>query len=132
MNNDETFVILTPGFPKNEADSTCIPMLQQFVLTLKDLYPQINIVVLSFQYPYFKKTYQWFDITVTSFNGRNKGGLSKLFLRKKIDISSASSGSQMHSYKQLQQKYSYIICVSLVRNFNNSSSTHLSKILRLE
>src|SRR5204863_7757195 len=84
MSNDETFVILTPGFTKDEADSTCIPMLQQFTRTLKELYPGVKIVVLSFQYPYFKKTYQWFGIPVTSFDGRNKGGLAKLFLRKKI------------------------------------------------
>jgi glycosyltransferase involved in cell wall biosynthesis len=84
MNNDETLVILTPGFPKDEADSTCLPMLQQFTRMLKELYPRLNIVVLSFQYPFFKKTYKLFDITVKSFAGRNKGGLFKLLLRKKI------------------------------------------------
>jgi len=84
MNNDETLIILTPGFPKDEADSTCLPMLQQFTRTLKELYPRLNIIVLSFQYPFFEKTYKWFDITVKSFAGRNKAGLSKLLLRKKI------------------------------------------------
>jgi glycosyltransferase involved in cell wall biosynthesis len=59
-------------------------MLQQFTRTLKELYPRLNIVVLSFQYPFFKETYKWFDITVKSFAGRNKGSLSKLLLRKKI------------------------------------------------
>jgi glycosyltransferase involved in cell wall biosynthesis len=85
MSKDETLVILTPGFPKDEADSTCLPMQQSFVKSLKEIYPQPNIIILSFQYPYHKKKYNWFDLTVIPFGGRNKGGLSRLFLRKKIN-----------------------------------------------
>jgi glycosyltransferase involved in cell wall biosynthesis len=85
MNKHETLVILTPGFPKDEADSTCLPMQQSFARTLKELYPQLNIIILSFQYPYHKKKYKWFDITVIPFDGRNKGGLLRLLLRKKIN-----------------------------------------------
>ena len=84
MSRDETLVILTPGFPENEADTTCMPMQQSLIRTLKKEYPELNIIVLSFQYPYFKKTYKWFDTTVISFDGRNKGGLRRLLLRKKI------------------------------------------------
>ncbi|MDP4264765.1 MAG: glycosyltransferase family 4 protein [Bacteroidota bacterium] len=82
--NEKAFVILIPGFPENEADGNCLPFHQQFVLSLKDLYPQLNIIILGFQYPYFKKTYKWHDVTVISFDGRNKGGLSRLFLRRKL------------------------------------------------
>jgi glycosyltransferase involved in cell wall biosynthesis len=85
MNNEkETLVILTPGFPENEADSTCLPMQQQFVKSLKELYPLLNIIILSFQYPYLKKKYIWLDTTVISFDGRNKGGLQRLLLRQKL------------------------------------------------
>lgn len=85
MSRDEkAFIILIPGFPKNEADSTCLPFQQAFVLALKELYPQLDIIVLSFQYPYFKKKYRWHGITVISFNGRNKGGLQRLMLRRKL------------------------------------------------
>jgi glycosyltransferase involved in cell wall biosynthesis len=85
MSRDETLVILTPGFPKDEADCTCLPMQQSFARTLKELYPRLNIIILSFQYPYHKEKYKWFGISVIPFNGRNKGGLSKLLLRKKIN-----------------------------------------------
>jgi glycosyltransferase involved in cell wall biosynthesis len=85
MSKDETLVILTPGFPENEADSTCLPMQQSFIKSLKEIYPQLNIIILSFQYPYHKKKYNWFDMTVIPFGGRNKGGLSRLLLRKKIN-----------------------------------------------
>ena len=84
-NKKKTLVILTPGFPKDEDDTTCLPLQQQLVLSLKKLDPELNIIVLSFQYPYYVKTYKWHDITVMSFNGRNKGGLSKLLLRQKIN-----------------------------------------------
>jgi glycosyltransferase involved in cell wall biosynthesis len=79
------FVILTPGFPENEADSTCLPLQQSFILSLKELYPELEIVVLSFQHPYHKIKYRWFDTEVIPFSGRNRGGLVRLLLRKKIN-----------------------------------------------
>jgi glycosyltransferase involved in cell wall biosynthesis len=85
MNNKKkAFVILTPGFAASDKDSTCLPMQQHFVHTLKALYPELNVIVLSFQYPYHSATYQWYDITVTAFNGKNKGGFARLLLRQKI------------------------------------------------
>lgn len=83
--DNDTIIILTPGFPASVADSTCLPMQQHFVKTLKQLYPYLNIIVLSFQYPYVVRTYTWFDITVMSFNGQNKGGLARLLLRRKLN-----------------------------------------------
>ena len=80
----KTLVILTPGFAKDEADSTCIPAQQNFVKALNEIYPQLKIIILAFDYPYVEKEYQWFDNTVVSFNGRNKGGFSKLLRRRKI------------------------------------------------
>jgi Fe-S cluster assembly ATPase SufC len=80
-----TLVILTPGFPSSEADSTCLPMQQSFIKALKENDRDLHIVVLSFQYPYSIKTYTWFGITVMSFNGQNKGGLARLLLRRKLN-----------------------------------------------
>jgi glycosyltransferase involved in cell wall biosynthesis len=85
MSSKQTVIILSPGFPESEADSTCLPMQQQFVRALKKMYPQLEIVVLSFQYPYHHKEYKWFDLKVIPFGGRNKGGLQKLLLRNKIN-----------------------------------------------
>ena len=85
MNKEnEILVILTPGFPESETDTTCLPMQQSFVRQLKELYPKLNIIILSFQYPYYFDTYKWFGTTVVSFNGQNKGGLKKLSLRRKL------------------------------------------------
>jgi glycosyltransferase involved in cell wall biosynthesis len=86
MKTDQnTLIILTPGFPHSEADTVCLPMQQRFIRTLKAQNPQLNIIILSFQYPYFKKKYSWYNTTVISFGGRNKGGLAKLLLRRKVN-----------------------------------------------
>lgn len=74
----KTLVILSPGFPKNEADSTCIPPQQVFVRNLKLRYPSLNIIVLAFEYPFHPSFYQWNNISVISFGGANKGGLIRL------------------------------------------------------
>jgi glycosyltransferase involved in cell wall biosynthesis len=87
MSSKKTFIILSPGFPGSEADSTCLPMQQQFVSTLKKMYPLLDVVVLTFQYPYHQQEYRWFGIKVIPFGGRNKGGLQKLLLRSKINSS---------------------------------------------
>ena len=78
MSPKRTFIILTPGFPGSEADTTCLPMQQQFVKTLKGMHHDLNIIVLAFQYPYHKKRYEWFDIEVITFDGRNVGMIYSL------------------------------------------------------
>lgn len=83
-NGQETLVILTPGFAASEADSTCLPMQQHFVQTLKKVYPGLNIIIVSFQYPYHRISYDWFGVNIIPFDGRNKGGLARLYLRQKI------------------------------------------------
>ena len=74
----KTLVILSPGFPKNEADSTCIPPQQVFVRNLKLQYPALNIIVLTFEYPFHSASYQWNNVSVISFGGANRGGLIRL------------------------------------------------------
>jgi glycosyltransferase involved in cell wall biosynthesis len=82
--NKKIFIILIPGFPSSEDDSTCLPFQQSFTRTLQKQYPDITVLVLSFQYPYKKGTYRWNNIEVISFDGRNKGGLPRRFLWLRI------------------------------------------------
>lgn len=81
----KSLVILTPGFPENEGDSTCLPWLQNFVRTLHRQYPLVKIIVLSFQYPYKKQPYIWEGADVIPFAGKNKGGFAKLKLHYLIN-----------------------------------------------
>lgn len=80
---EKTLVILTPGFAKDEADTTCLPLQQQLIRTLKELNPQINIILLSLQYPFHTKEYTWFNVTVIPLNA--KSGLPKLLLRSRLN-----------------------------------------------
>lgn len=79
-----SFIILTPGFPENESDSSCLPLQQSFARELHNQIPELEIHILSFQYPYNEEKYQWNGMNVKSFGGRNKGGIPKLLLRRKI------------------------------------------------
>ena len=45
-------VILTPGFAKDETDTTCLPMQQSFIRCLNKMIPHLNIIILAFQYPF--------------------------------------------------------------------------------
>jgi glycosyltransferase involved in cell wall biosynthesis len=84
MNKQKAIVILSPGFAASETDSTCLPMQQDFVKSLMKMHPRLSVIILAFQYPYDVKIYNWQEATVMSFNGRNKGGFSRLLLRQKI------------------------------------------------
>ena len=77
-NEAKTLVILTPGFPENEADTVCLPAQQAFIRALKDNFPQLKIIILSFEYPLKTISYDWYNLQVIPFNGFNKRKLQKL------------------------------------------------------
>ena len=76
----ETFVILTPGFPKDENDSTCLPAQQLFVKLLKEKFPLLDIIVLTFQYPPIDTEYYWHNCRVIALGGKGKGKFFRLLL----------------------------------------------------
>jgi glycosyltransferase involved in cell wall biosynthesis len=76
-------IILTPGFPADENDTTCLPMQQQLILSINRMFPEWTLKILSLQYPYESKTYKWFGNEVVSFGGKNKGNLWRFLLRRK-------------------------------------------------
>jgi glycosyltransferase involved in cell wall biosynthesis len=78
MNKPDTLLILTPGFPANEADSTCIPPQQLFVKALKQQCTGTDIIILTFEYPFKASNYTWHGIPVIAFGGRNRGGLLRI------------------------------------------------------
>jgi glycosyltransferase involved in cell wall biosynthesis len=74
----QTLVVLTPGFPENEADSTCLPLQQALIKSIKENYPNINLHILSFEYPFKSQNYSWNGIPVHAFGGRNRGKLFRI------------------------------------------------------
>ncbi|MGZ3847133.1 MAG: glycosyltransferase [Flavisolibacter sp.] len=86
MNSKQkVFVILSPGFAASESDTVCLPMQQAFVRSLSKTYADVNVIVLAFHYPFVRRSYSWFDVSVRSFNGKNKGGLPGIILRRNVD-----------------------------------------------
>ena len=84
MEKNKTLIILTPGFPENEEDSTCLPPQQMFVKALKQTNPDLNIIVLAFQYPFIFSEYTWKGIKVISFNGRSREKIHRLIIWLKV------------------------------------------------
>ena len=84
MQKPKTFIILSPGFPKDESDSTCLPAQQAFVLALKNNFPSVKVIVISFQYPHRSSNYTWKGVEVIPFNGRGRGQLLRLILWMKV------------------------------------------------
>ncbi len=78
-NKPETLVILSPGFPANEADTACMPPQQIFVKALKEVCPGLNVIVLTFQYPFFAAEYDWYGVKVIAIGGKERGRLFRLF-----------------------------------------------------
>ena len=80
-----TLVILSPGFPKDEADTSCLPAHQVFVRALNKNFPHLKIIILSLQYPFFTPAYNWYGNTIVPFNGAGKKGiLARLLLWKQL------------------------------------------------
>jgi glycosyltransferase involved in cell wall biosynthesis len=78
MNKDsKVLVILTPGFPKDETDTSCLPFLQDFIQELNEQFPGLKLIILAFDYPFLASTYQWNGNEVNSFNGWKKGKLKR-------------------------------------------------------
>jgi len=78
--NPHVLVILTPGFPEDEQDTSCLPFLQSLIRTINKDFSSIKIIVVTFQYPFTSAEYIWTGNTVFSFGGRNKGKLSRRLL----------------------------------------------------
>jgi glycosyltransferase involved in cell wall biosynthesis len=77
-------VILSPGFPANSEDSDCLPAQQSFIRSLNKVFPELLVVVMTFQYPHYRSVYNWHGNQVISFGGRNKKKLYRLLVWKNV------------------------------------------------
>lgn len=65
-------VFLTPGFARNEQDTTTIPALQEYIFALKKEQPELKITIITFQFPFTKSSYDWHNCNIIPLNGKNK------------------------------------------------------------
>lgn len=71
-------ILVTPGFPKDEQDTACLPAFQQFALSVKEQFPQYRLIILSFQYPFEARSYRWKGIDVIALGGKNRNKLFRV------------------------------------------------------
>ncbi|MEZ5014115.1 MAG: glycosyltransferase family 4 protein [Chitinophagales bacterium] len=76
--------IVTPGFAANEADTTCIPYLQDYVRSLSRAIGGEHIDIVALHYPYTKTPYQWHHISVHPMNGQNIKWPRKYFFLSRV------------------------------------------------
>ena len=55
----KVIVLLVPGFPASEAETDCLPAVQNFVKTIASRNPDVAVHVFSFQYPFERRDYSW-------------------------------------------------------------------------
>jgi glycosyltransferase involved in cell wall biosynthesis len=85
MIKKKTFLLLTPGFPKDEQDTACLPYLQKFAKAHLQSNPKFELIILSFQYPFINESYYWYGVKVIPFNGANsKNPIKRLLLWKSV------------------------------------------------
>jgi glycosyltransferase involved in cell wall biosynthesis len=82
----KTFIIFSPAFPADEEDSTWLPWLQTFVKAINKNFPELNVVVFAFQYPYTSKAYSWHSNEVVPFNGFHKRRVARFLMWMNIFI----------------------------------------------
>lgn len=78
-----TLIVLIPGFPENENDSTCLPSQQLLVREFNKVYPDLQIIIVAFQYPFLSNAYRWYGNHVIPLNGQNKRKLQRILLWRK-------------------------------------------------
>lgn len=70
MSDQKTLVIISPGFPADENDSTCLPTQQLLVKYINQVFPGIRVVILALQYPYRNEPFTWNGNKVIPLNSK--------------------------------------------------------------
>jgi glycosyltransferase involved in cell wall biosynthesis len=73
-----SLILLIPGFPENEDDSTCLPAQQSLIREINRLFPSLEILIIPFQYPYTRVPYTWHGNRVLPLSGRNKSNPGRI------------------------------------------------------
>jgi len=72
-------LVLTPGFPQNEKDSSCHPAMQDYFKALLIEHPAIKLSIISIHYPFKKTPHIWQGIKVYNCGGKSRKYPLKFF-----------------------------------------------------
>lgn len=117
-------VILTPGFPENEADTTCIPALQIYVKALREI-SDYEITVVSVHKPFKNTFYRWNEIPVYAIGG--SAFFSKILLWKKV----YGTLKQIHREKPITVLHSFWLGECAFIGYWFSKNNHIKHLTTL-
>jgi glycosyltransferase involved in cell wall biosynthesis len=72
MTNRRRVALITPGFPCDENDTSCIPALQTALEKLTSAHSEIGVEVIALHYPPERRAYRWRGLDVESTGGDNR------------------------------------------------------------
>jgi len=90
--------IVTPGFAVDDADTNCVPALQDYLLGLRRQFPNIALTVFTLRYPHTRRAYDWHGIPVKPADGRQQTFPASLLSwgRMVRDFARAKRGGPIH------------------------------------
>ena len=72
MDSPRHIALITPGFPRDEGDTSCIPPLQIALRRLRQRRPDIRLTVSALHYPDTLQSYRWHGFEVLPAGGANR------------------------------------------------------------
>jgi glycosyltransferase involved in cell wall biosynthesis len=118
---NKTFIIFSPAFPANETDNW-LPSLQTFVKALNRNFPELNVIVFAFQYPYITKAYLWNNNLIVPFNGMYKKRTARLLMWMNI----------FNEVRKIKQQFDIVGIFSQWCGECTFVAKYVSKILKLK
>lgn len=131
------YLFITPIFPFDESDTSCLPPLQALVLELSSR-PGVRVSVIAIQYPHELEEYVWHGIRVYACGGSNKYMLRPQTWYRAIEYASRINRSRpvdsIHSFwlgecalvgRWLERKYQKPLWVTLIGQDVRSENSYL-------
>lgn len=97
----DDLLLITPGFPRDEADDGCIPPMQAYVKRYMELHPGAKVRVIATQYPFHRRPYTWHGAEVHPCGGANRRWAKPFAWRRALHIA-----GQLHRQRPLQRVHS--------------------------
>jgi glycosyltransferase involved in cell wall biosynthesis len=98
----DDLLVITPGFPADEADDGCIPPLQAYVRACAAARPSSTIRVIATQYPFHREPYSWHGVRVYPCGGANRRWSKPLAWQRAMALGArlqrVSPASRVHSF----------------------------------
>jgi len=96
-------LVLTPGFPQNEKDTSCNPAMQDYFKALLNEHPNIRLSIVSIHYPFKNTTHIWKGLKVYNCGGKGRKYPIKIFyllraISYSLKINKELSVNLIHSF----------------------------------